>query len=114
MTMDESSDYQKRSHPCMVSRPLLITAAPVDWRLCFLLKHVLQETKVKSLWRELKPGLLVKLCHRVSEMVAQEVNLNGRSSRSTQDENIYEKLKKAAQDGHIERLYKLIAEDQNI
>lgn len=75
---------------------------------------MLQETKVKSLWRELKPGLLVKLCHRVSEMVAQEVNLNGRSSRSTQDENIYEKLKKAAQDGHIERLYKLIAEDQNI
>ncbi|RID45853.1 hypothetical protein BRARA_I02548 [Brassica rapa] len=47
-------------------------------------------------------------------MVAQDVNLNGRSSRSTQDENIYENLKKAAQDGHIERLYKLIAEDQNI
>ncbi|CAH8306507.1 unnamed protein product [Eruca vesicaria subsp. sativa] len=33
---------------------------------------------------------------------------------STQDENIYEKLKKAAQDGDIERLYELIAEDPNI
>ncbi|CAN6860181.1 unnamed protein product [Brassica oleracea] len=113
--MDKSFDYQKGPvHVWFQDLCSLLQLQVVDWRLCFLLKHVLQETKVKSLWRELKPGLLVKLCHRVSEMVAQDVNLNGRSSRSTQDENIYEKLKKAAQDGHIERLYKLIAEDQNI
>ncbi|RID45854.1 hypothetical protein BRARA_I02549 [Brassica rapa] len=41
-------------------------------------------------------------------------NLNERSNTSTQDENIYEKLKKTAQDGDIERLYELIAEDPNI
>ncbi|KAJ0240885.1 PGG domain-containing protein [Hirschfeldia incana] len=35
-------------------------------------------------------------------------------NQNTQDENIYEKLKKAARDGDIERLYELIAEDPNI
>ncbi|KAF3590751.1 hypothetical protein DY000_02027161 [Brassica cretica] len=34
------------------------------------------------------------------------------SSRRTRDESVFEKLKKAA--GHIEELYKLIAEEQNI
>ncbi|KAL1220408.1 Ankyrin repeat-containing protein BDA1 [Cardamine amara subsp. amara] len=48
----------------------------------------------------------------VIDAVAQDTNLNG--SSSTQDENIYEKLKKVAQVGDIERLYKLIAEDPNI
>ncbi|ESQ38456.1 hypothetical protein EUTSA_v10028682mg [Eutrema salsugineum] len=48
----------------------------------------------------------------VSDMVA--ANLSGSSSTSTQDENIYEKLKKAAQDGDIGRLYQLIAEDPDI
>ena len=51
----------------------------------------------------------------VSNVVAQDENLNGSSSTSTdQDENIYEKIKKAAQDGDIERLYEMIAEDPNI
>ncbi|CAF1893163.1 ankyrin repeat-containing protein BDA1 [Brassica napus] len=51
----------------------------------------------------------------VSNKVAQDENLNGSSSTSTdQDENIYEKIKKAAQDGDIERLYEMIAEDPNI
>ncbi|CDY22640.1 BnaC08g42740D [Brassica napus] len=36
------------------------------------------------------------------------------SSRRTRDESVFEKLKKAAQDGDIEELYKLIAEEQNI
>ncbi|CAF2042934.1 unnamed protein product [Brassica rapa subsp. trilocularis] len=94
--MDKSFDYQKGPiHVWFQDLCSLMQLQVVDWRLCLLIKHVLQETKVKSLWRELKPGLLAKLCHRVSEMVAQDVNLNGRSSRSTQDENIYEKLKKA-------------------
>ncbi|KAF3502312.1 hypothetical protein F2Q69_00039913 [Brassica cretica] len=37
-----------------------------------------------------------------------------RVSDINQDENIYERLKKVAQDGDIERLYGLIAEDPNI
>ncbi|CDY42245.1 hypothetical protein Bca4012_048746 [Brassica carinata] len=50
----------------------------------------------------------------VSDVVAQDENLNGSSSTSTdQDENIYQKIKKAAQDGDIERLYEMIAEDPN-
>ncbi|KAG2280420.1 hypothetical protein Bca52824_051640 [Brassica carinata] len=45
----------------------------------------------------------------VSDVVAQDENLNGSSSTSTdQDENIYQKIKKAAQDGDIERLYEMI------
>lgn len=47
--------------------------------------------------------------NRVPTTVAQAENMNGRSGTSTQDENIYEKLKVAAQDGDIERLYELIA-----
>lgn len=51
----------------------------------------------------------------VSNVVAQDANQNGRSSTSSRDEDIiYEKLKKAAQDGEIERLYEFIAEDPNI
>ncbi|KAF3590344.1 hypothetical protein DY000_02026217 [Brassica cretica] len=37
-----------------------------------------------------------------------------RVSDVTQDENVYERLKKVAQDGDIERLYGLIAEDPDI
>ncbi|EOA22836.1 hypothetical protein CARUB_v10003560mg [Capsella rubella] len=51
---------------------------------------------------------------RASGAVAQGANLSGSSSMSTQDENIYERLKKVAQVGDIERLYELIAEDPNI
>ncbi|ESQ38432.1 hypothetical protein EUTSA_v10029125mg [Eutrema salsugineum] len=51
---------------------------------------------------------------RVSDMVAQDANLSGRSGTSTHDANIYEKFKKAAQDGDIERLYQLIAEDPDL
>ncbi|RID65696.1 hypothetical protein BRARA_D00876 [Brassica rapa] len=51
---------------------------------------------------------------RVSDVVAQDANLNDRSSTSTEDENIYDKLKKTAQEGDIIRLYELIAEDPNI
>ncbi|KAJ0250295.1 ANK_REP_REGION domain-containing protein [Hirschfeldia incana] len=46
--------------------------------------------------------------------VSHVAHLNGRSSTSTQDDIIYQKLKKAAQEGDIERLYELIAEDPNI
>ncbi|KAF8085130.1 hypothetical protein N665_0679s0006 [Sinapis alba] len=46
--------------------------------------------------------------------VSHVANLNRRLSTNTQDENIYEKLKKASQDGDIERLYELITEDPNI
>ncbi|CAH8383941.1 unnamed protein product [Eruca vesicaria subsp. sativa] len=45
--------------------------------------------------------------NRVSE-------INESSSRRTRDESIFEKLKKVAQDGDIEELYKLIAEEPNI
>ncbi|ESQ38433.1 hypothetical protein EUTSA_v10029310mg [Eutrema salsugineum] len=51
---------------------------------------------------------------RVSDMVAQDANLSGRSGTSTHDAYIYEKLQKAAQDGSVEKLYKLIAEDPDI
>lgn len=48
-----------------------------------------------------------------SEVMSIVVDVNG-VSNTNQDENIYERLKNAAQDGDIERLYKLIAEDPNI
>ncbi|KAG7572358.1 Ankyrin repeat-containing domain superfamily [Arabidopsis suecica] len=44
-------------------------------------------------------------------MVAQDENLCESLSRN---DNILEKLKKAAQDGDIERLYELIRADENI
>ncbi|ESQ38430.1 hypothetical protein EUTSA_v10029246mg [Eutrema salsugineum] len=50
----------------------------------------------------------------VSDMVSKDANRSGSSSTSTHGENIYEKLKKAAQDGDIKRLYQLIAEDPDI
>ncbi|KAJ0229299.1 PGG domain-containing protein [Hirschfeldia incana] len=52
--------------------------------------------------------------NRVSNMVPQDASLKGMPSWSTQHENIYEKLKNAAQDGDIERLYELLGEDPNI
>ncbi|KAL1220407.1 Ankyrin repeat-containing protein BDA1 [Cardamine amara subsp. amara] len=52
--------------------------------------------------------------NRVINVVAQDANLSESWSTSPQDENIYEKSKKAAQVGDIERLYKLIAKDPNI
>ncbi|CAH2071044.1 unnamed protein product [Thlaspi arvense] len=52
--------------------------------------------------------------NRVSDMAAQDANRRKSSSTIPQDDNIYERLKKAAQDGDIERLYKLIAEEPNI
>ncbi|VVA93356.1 unnamed protein product [Arabis nemorensis] len=48
-----------------------------------------------------------------SEVMSIVVDVNG-VLNTNQDENIYERLKKAAQDGDIERLYELIAEDPNI
>jgi ankyrin repeat protein len=51
---------------------------------------------------------------RVSDSVAQDANLSRSSGMSTQDENIYARLKTVAQVGDIERLYELIAEDPNI
>ncbi|ESQ38427.1 hypothetical protein EUTSA_v10028610mg [Eutrema salsugineum] len=49
-----------------------------------------------------------------AELVAKDANRSGRSSTSAHGENIYEKLKKAAQDGDVKRLYQLIAEDPDI
>ena len=51
---------------------------------------------------------------RFTNVISQDPNLNGSSSTSTHGENNNEKLKKAAQDGDVERLYELIAEDPNI
>ncbi|KAG2239017.1 hypothetical protein Bca52824_089877 [Brassica carinata] len=45
-----------------------------------------------------------------SEAMSIVVDVN-RVSDTNQDDNIYERIKKAAQDGDIERLYKLVAED---
>ncbi|KAL0846642.1 hypothetical protein Bca101_019888 [Brassica carinata] len=65
-------------------------------------------------WMSSEVMSIVVDVNRLSHVVDQDANLNGRSVTSTQDENIYEKLKKAAQDGDIERLYELISEDSNI
>ncbi|KAF2617429.1 hypothetical protein F2Q68_00040447 [Brassica cretica] len=51
---------------------------------------------------------------RFTNVISQDPNLNGSSSTSTHGENNNEKLKKAAQDGDVERLYELIAEVPNI
>ncbi|CAE6132224.1 unnamed protein product [Arabidopsis arenosa] len=48
------------------------------------------------------------------EAMSIVVDVSRVSGTSTQDENIYERLKKAAQVGDIERLYELIEEDPNI
>ncbi|CAH8385312.1 unnamed protein product [Eruca vesicaria subsp. sativa] len=52
--------------------------------------------------------------NRFKNVTSQGPNMNGISSTSTHGENNIEKLKKAAQDGDVERLYELIAEDPNI
>ncbi|KAG7585391.1 Ankyrin repeat-containing domain superfamily [Arabidopsis thaliana x Arabidopsis arenosa] len=56
-------------------------------------------------------SILVDVNRVVSDMVAQDENLGESLSRN---DNILEKLKKAAQDGDIERLYELIRADENI
>lgn len=62
--------------------------------LCFVFKSVLQDLWKKKLWRQ-------KAWVKVMSIV---VDVN-RVSDVTQDENVYERLKKVAQDGDIERLY---------
>ncbi|KAG5390000.1 hypothetical protein IGI04_031541 [Brassica rapa subsp. trilocularis] len=52
--------------------------------------------------------------NRFPNVISKDPNLNGSSSTSTHGENNNEKLKKVAQDGDVERLYELIAEDPNI
>lgn len=49
-----------------------------------------------------------------SDTLAIVVDVNKVSETTNQDDNIYERIKKAAQDGDIERLYKLVAEDPYI
>ena len=49
-----------------------------------------------------------------SDTLSIVVDVNKVSDTTNQDDNIYERIKKAAQDGDIERLYKLVAEDPYI
>jgi len=73
-----------------------------------------KKNKAAEVWMPSEAMSIVVDVSRVSDSVAQDANLSRSSGMSTQDENIYARLKTVAQVGDIERLYELIAEDPNI
>ncbi|KAG2260074.1 hypothetical protein Bca52824_079368 [Brassica carinata] len=82
----------------------------VGWRLA--LKHVWQEQTNKNCGGRRRSLAVSEEVMSIVVDVNRVSDICESSSRRTRDESVFEKLKKAA--GHIEELYKLIAEEQNI